>query len=239
MHFRRDQWHHTARCAGKLPFSSCSHCHWAAAATTYVPISWYSGDKVRGFSRSDPTLAILFDRYDPERKTLSGSGESFDEVMMPSEVEHHLGAYRQDTKLIYRNLYLEYSDRELRDLMVHEFSHHIWYTAMSQKQREEWGEHLNHNPSPLQTMVRHVYQNPAEYGTEDFAFTVEYARPVDIRELAQLQLITDEECDTMLAELKPPSQPAALMGGAATAAARPEWAQTTLSTAEKGINPAK
>ena len=208
-------------------------------ATTYVPISWYSGDKVRGLSRSDLTLAILFNRYDPERKTLAVSGESFDEVMMPSEVKHHLGAYRKDTKLIYRNLYLEYNDRDLRDLMVHEFSHHIWYTAMSEAQREEWGLHLGRNPSPLQGMVRNIYRNPADFDSEDFAFTVEYARPADIRKLAQMKLISDGECDAILAELKPRSQPATPVGDAGTAAARPELAKAVPSTEEKGINPAK
>lgn len=34
-------------------------------ATTYVPISWDFRDKVLELSRSDLTLAILFNRYDP------------------------------------------------------------------------------------------------------------------------------------------------------------------------------
>ena len=187
----------------------------SGCAATYVPISWNLGSKVRKLSRSDLTLAILFNRYDPQRTTLRVAGESFDEVMMPSEVKHHLGAYRRDKKLIYRNLYQEYNDRDLRDLIVHEFSHHIWFTAMSPAQREEWEEHLERNPSPLQVMVRQVYQNPADYDTEDFAFTVEYARRVDIEELAHLNIITVEERDAILEQLQPAPQQQVTQGSAA------------------------
>jgi hypothetical protein len=171
-------------------------------ATTYVPISWNFGQQVQQLSRSDLTLAILFNRYDPARSTLRVTAESFNEVMLPSEVRYHLGAYRQDTRLIYRNLYHDYSESDLRDLMVHEFAHHIWFTFMSPEQREEWQEHLSRNPTPLQGMVRRVYRHPSDYETEDFAFTVEYAREVDIRELARLQLITPGEGDAISAELK-------------------------------------
>ena len=171
-------------------------------ATTYVPISWEFGEQVERLSRTDPTLAILYEHYDPSRTTLRVAGESFDEVMMPSEVRHHLGAYRKDTKLIYRNLYQQYSDSDLRDLLVHEFSHHIWFSFMDAKQREEWRAHLERNPTPLQTMVREIYHNPNDYGTEDFAFTVEYARPVDLQELARLNLISARECETLISGLK-------------------------------------
>ena len=201
-------------------------------ATTYVPISWNFGKQVQRLSRSDLTLAILYNRYDPSRTTLRVAGESFDEVMMPSEVQYHLGAYRQDTKLIYRSLYQDYSDQKLRDLMVHEFSHHIWFSFMSQKQRQQWEEHLANHPSPLQTMVRRVYPNPADYDSEDFAFTVEYARPVDIEELARLNLISGEERDAILAELWPIRQPAQAAAGSGTAS--PGLSQTALSTADKG-----
>jgi len=170
----------------------------SGCATTYIPISWNMGDKVQELSRSDLTLAILFNHYDPERSTLRVAGTSFDEVMMPSEVKFHLGAYRPDTGLIYRNLYQNYNDRELRDLMVHEFSHHVWFNFMTQDQRDAWEEHLELNPSPLQAMVRCVYPRPADYGTEDFAFTVEYARPVDIEALARLHLISPQESETLL-----------------------------------------
>jgi hypothetical protein len=182
-------------------------------ATTYVPISWSMGDRVKQLSRSDHTLAILFDRYDPARKTLRAGGVSFDEVMMPSEVKYHLGAYRKDTKLIYRNLYQEFNDFELRDLMLHEFAHHIWFNSMTPKQQTRWGAHLEQNPSPLQNMVRQNYPLPSDHASEDFAFTVEYARPVDIEELARMNLITPAERDTMLAEVRPPHHTAQRQGG--------------------------
>jgi hypothetical protein len=185
----------------------------SGCATTYVPISWSMGDKVTQLSRSDQTLAILFNRYDPARATLRVGGTSFDEVMMPSEVKHHLGAYRRDTKLIYRNLYQEFNDDALRDLMLHEFAHHIWFSAMTPKQQVRWGEHLEQNPSPLQKMVRQNYPQPSDYATEDFAFTVEYARPVDLEELARINLITPAERDIMLAEVKPPHHTARQQGG--------------------------
>ena len=170
----------------------------SGCTTTYVPISWGLGDKVKEFSSSDPFLVTLFDRYDPERKTLRVAGASFDEVMMPSEVKYHLGAYRLDTKLIYRNLFQEYSDAQLRSLMLHELAHHVWHTGMSQKQREQWIDHLAAHPSPFQAMVRRVYPAGSDYNSEDFAFTVEHARAVDLEELARLQVLTAKERDALL-----------------------------------------
>jgi hypothetical protein len=169
-------------------------------ATTYVPISWDLGDRVQQLTRSDLTLAVLFGRYDPQRLTLRIAGDSFDEVMMPSEVKHHLGAYRRDKKLIYRNLYQNYTDAELRDLLVHEFAHHIWFSFMNQKQRLDWAQHLGQHPSPLQDMVRSAYRNPEDFAAEDFAFTVEYARSIDLEKLSQMTIITQEECQLLLAE---------------------------------------
>lgn len=168
-------------------------------AAVYVPVSWDYSNEVHKLSRSDVLLVILYDRYDPDRLTLRGSGASFQEVLMPVEVEHHLGAYRKDTKLIYRNLYNEYTTAGLRELIAHEFAHHIWFSSMTPDQREHWEDHLVRNPSPLQVMVRRVYARPADYAAEDFAFSVQSARPVDIKELAAIGLITIKERDTLLA----------------------------------------
>lgn len=168
-------------------------------AAVYVPISWDYFDEVQKLSRSDMLLAILYDRYDPDRQTLRGTGTSFEEVLKPVEVKHHLGAYRKDTKLIYRNLYNEYTATGLRNLLAHEFAHHIWFSFMKPDQREQWEEHLARNPNPLQVMVRRVYGRLADYAAEDFAFTVEAARPVDINELAAIGVITIKERDTLLA----------------------------------------
>lgn len=167
---------------------------------TYVPISWGMGERVQALSRSDRTLSILFNRYDPRRQTLRVAGESFDEVMMPSEVPHHLGAYRPDTKLIYRNMYNEYTDQQLRDLMVHELAHHIWFGTMTLTQREEWIEHLDENPSQVRALVRRLYHKPADHNTEDFAFTFELARQVDMEKLTRMKLITEEERDVIIAD---------------------------------------
>jgi hypothetical protein len=167
-------------------------------ATTYVPISWGFGERVQLLSRSDLTLLTLFNRYDPQRTTLRVSGTSFDEVMMPSQVQFHLGAYRLDSKLIYRNLYHEYSDQELRDLMVHEFAHHIWFNFMSPEQRNQWCMHLDTNPTPLRKMVRYVYTPRDNYPSEDFAFTVEFARQVDIEALGSLKIISAQERTAIL-----------------------------------------
>jgi len=194
-------------------------------SATYVPISWGMGEQVQQLSRSDLTLAILFDRFDAGRKTLRVSGESFAEVLMPSEVPHHLGAYRPDTMLIYRNLYQDYSDQELRDLMVHEFAHHVWFSALNRAQRKQWHQHLEENPSPLQAMVRKVYPLPSDYDSEDFAFTVQHARQVDIEELVRMKIITLEERDTLIAALKPHRLPVALQGCAVPASTIPELAK--------------
>ncbi|MFZ4854822.1 MAG: hypothetical protein ACOYL3_00365 [Desulfuromonadaceae bacterium] len=171
----------------------------SGCAAVYVPVSWDYSNEVQKLSRSDMLLVILYDRYDPDRQTLRGNGASFQEVLMPVEVRHHLGAYRKDTKLIYRNLYNEYTTVALRDLLAHEFAHHIWFSSMTPAQHEQWEDHLVRYPSPLQTMVRRVYGRSSDYAAEDFAFTVEYARPVDIRELAAIGLITIKESDSLLA----------------------------------------
>ncbi|HIJ86130.1 MAG TPA: hypothetical protein HPP97_00440 [Desulfuromonadales bacterium] len=168
-------------------------------AAVYVPVSWDYSTEVQKLSRSDMLLVILYDRYDPDRQTLRGTGASFQEVLMPVEVKHHLGAYRKDTQLIYRNLYNEYTTARLRELLVHEFAHHIWFTSMTPAQREQWEEHLVRNPSPVQVMVRRAYGRSTDYAAEDFAFTVESARPVDIKELADIGVITIKERDTLLA----------------------------------------
>jgi hypothetical protein len=193
-------------------------------AATYVPISWGMGEKVQELSRSDPTLAVLFNRFDPGRDTLRVSGDSFGEVMMPSEVPYHLGAYRAETKLIYRNLYENYSDRDLRDLMLHEFAHHIWFSAISVNQRKQWQTHLEEHPTPLQTLVRRVYPLPSDHDAEDFAFTVQHARQVDIEELVRMKIITSEERAALIAALQPPRHPAVLQG-CALPAATPELAK--------------
>ena len=172
----------------------------SGCAAVYVPVSWDYSNEVQKLSRSDMLLVILYDRYDPDRLTLRGTGTSFQEVLMPVEVKHHLGAYRKDTKLIYRNLYNEYTIAGLRDLLAHEFAHHIWFSTMTAAQREQWEEHLARNPSPVQIMVRRVYGRSADYTAEDFAFSVQTPRPVDIEELAVIGLITVKERDTLLAK---------------------------------------
>jgi hypothetical protein len=208
-------------------------------ATTFVPISWGFGEKVQQLSRSDLTLVTLFDHYDPQRTTLRVGGASFDEVMMPSEVKHHLGAYRPDTKLIYRNLYNDYNDHDLRDLMVHELAHHIWFSFMSQEQRGQWRAHLTSNPSHLQGMVRRVYSRPADYDTEDFAFTVEFARPVDIEELARLKIISVQERDAILNEQFLVQHTRMPHGSTRLSAADSELSKTVPQSTNKGTDPGK
>ncbi|HIJ95501.1 MAG TPA: hypothetical protein HPP94_07160 [Desulfuromonadales bacterium] len=171
----------------------------SGCAAVYVPVSWDYSNEVQKLSRSDVLLVILYDRYDPDRQTLRGTGTSFQEVLMPVEVKHHLGAYRKDTKLIYRNLYNEYTIAGLRELIAHEFAHHIWFSSMTPGQREQWEDHLARNPSPVQVMVRRAYGRPTDYAAEDFAYSVQSARPVDIKELAVIGLITIKERDTLLA----------------------------------------
>lgn len=181
----------------------------SGCATTYVPISWGNGDLVKKLSREDLFLSTLFNRYDPDRSTVRVSGPSFDEVMMPSEVKYHLGAYRADTKLIYRNLFHEYSEGQMRSVMLHELAHHVWYNGMSSQQRDEWRQYLSTNPTKLQAMVRSSYKQGSDYDSEDFAFAVEYARPSDIDELATLKVITPEERDKIMKAAFPAGKPGA------------------------------
>ena len=200
---------------------------------TYIPISWGMGERVQKLSRSDLMLAILFNRYDPKRQTLRVAGESFDEVMMPSEVQHHLGAYRPDTKIIYRNMYNEYTDKQLRDVMVHEMAHHVWFGSMSLTQRGEWIEHLEDNPSPMREMVRSLYRKVTDHDPEDFAFTVEYARPVDLEKLASMNLITTQERDELLAVRAPAPKQATPQSGTMVSAAAPELSLVAPTNAPK------
>lgn len=198
----------------------------SGCATTYVPVSWGLGERVSQLSRSDLMLTTLYNRYDPERSTIRIAGNSFDEVMMPSEVKFHLGAYRPDTKLIYRNLYHDYPQDELRDVVLHELAHHIWFNFMSQQQRTLWRIHLTENRSPLQQLIRRSYPPSTDYNSEDFAFTVEYARPVDIQELAKLNLISPAEEEAILRELNRLPNPAA-----------PYPAPLTALMIRQGVNP--
>ncbi|QWV93543.1 SprT-like domain-containing protein [Geomonas oryzisoli] len=167
-------------------------------ATTYVPISWGKGDTVKKLSKEDLFLSALFNRYDPDRSTLRVSGASFEEVMMPAEVKFHLGAYRPDTKLIYRNLFQQYSDEQLRSVILHELAHHVWHNGMTPQQHEEWRQYLTANPTPMQSMVRSTYKPGSDFDSEDFAYAVEFARPRDIEELVQLKIITVEERDRIM-----------------------------------------
>lgn len=171
-------------------------------ATTYVPISWDHREKVMQLSRSDKALSILFQRYDPQRETLRTGGTSFAEVMWPGQVQHHLGAYRKESRLIYRNLYREFSDTELRDLILHEFAHHIWFQYLSTPQRDHWVEHLLKNPSSVQDLVRSSYRNPGDYDSEDFAFTMQQLRPIDILELTRMNVVTEPEGEILLSLTK-------------------------------------
>lgn len=200
-------------------------------STTYVPISWGQGDLAKKLSHEDPFLRLLFDRYDPQRSTLSVSGASFDEVMMPSEVKYHLGAYRRDSKLIYRNLYQEYSRDQLCSLMLHELSHHIWYYGMKQEQRDAWRAHMAAHPTALQQIVRSTYRAGSDFDTEDFAFTVEHARPVDLDELAALKIITPDDRDALMA-LRFPAKAAAAAGKATSSAGNDHPAPTQLQAKE-------
>ena len=209
----------------------------SGCATTYIPISWGISYKVKKISSSDPFLTTLFNRYDANRNTLRVAGNSFDQVMMPSQVEHHLGAYRPDTRLIYRNLYKTYTDDQLRSLLLHELAHHVWHTGMSQMQREQWRGHLEQNPSPLQAMVRAVYPYGSDYDSEDFAFVVEHARNIDIEELARLKVIDSKERDSLLTQrmtAPPPVTPAALKLTSKAGTAPPDSAAHT----QKGHHPA-
>ncbi|GFO54136.1 hypothetical protein GMSM_11430 [Geomonas sp. Red276] len=173
----------------------------AGCNTTYIPVSWGLGNKPKELSHTDTTLMTLFEHFDKDRFTLRLGGSSFEEVMMPSEVKYHLGAYRPDTKQIYRNLYREYNDRELRDLLVHELAHHIWFNYMSVAQRDEWKEYLIKNPSTAQALVRMAYPDPRTWDTEDFAYAMQNARREDIKELNAIKLISDEECAAILKSL--------------------------------------
>lgn len=206
---------------------------------TYIPISWGMGEKVQHLSRSDQILSILYERFDPKRQTLAVSGASFNEVLLPGEVKHHLGAYRADTKLIYRNLFQEFTDQQLRDLMLHELAHHIWFGYMSSQQKADWAVHLDDNPTPLRDIVRRVYQKPQDHPAEDFAFTVEFAREVDIEELSRMNLLTEAERDRILQVIKTAKHPEIDPGDRAVSASGEKLSKAEAAASASGDKLAK
>ena len=165
----------------------------AGCATTFIPISWGMRDKVLRISQQDEVLKILFHRYDPERNTLRVDGASFDIVEMPHKDWRFEGAYRREYKLIYRNLDVIPADSDLRNILVHEMAHHIWANFLTKEQKKGWCRHLQENPSRWQALVRSVYADAGTYDDEDFAYTVEFPRKVDVEELARLAIITEDE----------------------------------------------
>lgn len=165
----------------------------AGCATTFIPISWGMREKVLGLSLQDEVLRILFQRYDPERTTLRVAGESFDIVEGQHDDWRYVGAYRKEYRLIYRNLEAVLDDQDLRNVMVHELAHHIWFNFLTPVQKEGWCRYLQENPSKWQALVRRIYEDETLHDTEDFAYTVEFPRNADIEELARLGIITKDE----------------------------------------------
>lgn len=167
-------------------------------ATTFVPISWGMREEVLRISRQDEVLNILFNKYDPERKTLRVDGPSFNIVEKPHETWKYEGAYRPDHKLIYRNSEVILAQENLRNVILHEMAHHIWFTYLSTDEKKMWLRYLKENPSDWQTMVRVLYKDSIQYDAEDFAYTIEFAREHDIQELVSLSVISEEEMRTWL-----------------------------------------
>lgn len=165
----------------------------AGCATTFIPISWGMREKVLLLSKQDAVLDILFRRYDPERTTLRVAGESFDIVEAPHSDWRYEGAYRPEYRIIYRNLEATLDGRDLRNVMVHEMAHHIWFNFMTEEQRGGWRRYLEGNPSNWQIMVRRTYEDKRLHDAEDFAYTVEFPRTEDIEALARLAVISEEE----------------------------------------------
>lgn len=175
-------------------------------ATTFIPISWGMREKVLCLSKQDEILGILFRRYDPERKTLRVDGVSFDVVGMEHDGWKYAGAYRPELCLIYRNLETTPDDRDLRNIMVHEMAHHIWFKFLTAQQKEDWVTYLRENPSRWQAMVRKIYEDEKLHDTEDFAYTVEFPRSADIEELARLAIINEDEMLRWLQANTPPDR---------------------------------
>jgi hypothetical protein len=181
--------------AAALFLSGCS--------VTYIPVSWGMGERVKEISSRDELLNILFTRYDPKRLLLRVDGESFNEVLTADEAKLRLGAYRPEKKLVYRNLEADLDDAGLRDLLVHEVAHHVWFNFMNLDQQADWVSHLVRNPAPWQMMVRLTYRNPKSHDPEDFAYTIQFARPADIEMLADLGLMSRDEATRVIRTIPP------------------------------------
>jgi len=180
----------------------------ACASTTFVPISWGMRDKVLSMSQRDEVLRILFQRYDPERKTLRVDGPSFELVDLPHSNWRFEGAYRAETHLIYRNLDISLEDPDLRNIMAHEMAHHIWSCFLNEEKKKEWGTYLAENPSHWQPVIRQAYRDVKVQSSEDFAYAVTFPRSADVRELATLDIISEEEMQRWLKVCPPPEVPA-------------------------------
>jgi hypothetical protein len=178
----------------------------AGCATTFIPISWGMRDKVLRLSQQDEVLKLLFHRYDPERKTLRVDGASFDIVEMPHKDWRFEGAYRREYRLIYRNLEVMPADGDLRNILAHEMAHHIWANFLTKEQKEGWCHYLQKNPSRWQALVRSIYTDARSYDDEDFAYSVEFPRKIDVEALSRLAIITEDEMRRWV-RVNTPSEP--------------------------------
>jgi hypothetical protein len=170
----------------------------------YVPISWEHGDQIHNIIDKDPLLSALYKRYDPDRLTLRGPS-GFDELMSPFEVKSHLATYNKTTYAIYINREVNFTDQQLKEIIIHEFCHHIWNIKLDNATKNKWYAYLRQHPSTIQRLVS-LYYPLSNQNVENFAFTLQFPQKEDIKELSTLSILNEEEANAVLSQMKDESK---------------------------------
>jgi hypothetical protein len=165
----------------------------------YAPIVWNHRAQVNDIVDTEPLLSALYKKYDPQRETLRGPN-GYDEQAFPSEAALRLASYNPLTKIIYINREFAFTDNQLKEVLVHEFCHHIWDNGLDKSVQSSWNEYLKQHPSPLQRLVG-LYYPPGRQEIENFAFTIEFPRKEDIKELVTLSILNESEAEAVLAKM--------------------------------------
>lgn len=166
----------------------------------YVPISWDHREQVYKIIDKDPLLSALYKRYDPEKVTLRGPN-GFDELMSSFEGKSHLAAYKKTTNVIYINREANFTDEQLRQIVIHEFCHYLWNTKFDNTIKIKWDTYLQEQSSTIQRLVN-LYYPQSSQNVENFAFTVQFPQKTDILELVKLSILNGTEANAVLGQMK-------------------------------------
>ena len=172
----------------------------SGCVTMYVPIVWDHREQVSKFIEKDPLLSALYKRYDPDKVTLRGPN-GFDELTSPFEAKTPLAAYKKSTNVIYVNREVNFTDEQLKQILIHEFSCHLWNTKFDNATKNKWETYLLRHPSTIPRLVSLFYPQSSQ-NAENFAFTMQFPQKEDIKELVRLSILSEAEANPVLDQMK-------------------------------------